>query len=99
MTYVPIQILMIQLEQHNINVNVQDPEGNTPLHYATAASSLEAVKMLLLSSADVTICNKVGKRPLDYAEDDEIRSIIAGLCDFTKQVYRKIVKTNRLQIK
>jgi len=51
----------------DININIQDVYGNTPLIWATKNNCLEIVKMLLYYGADKNIANKHGLKPIDWA--------------------------------
>jgi len=67
------------LIQYNADVNIQDKQGNTPLHYAIEKYKkglsedqkrevLAAVGLLCNNGANVTLKNKEGKTPLALAE-------------------------------
>ena len=76
------------LLEHGANVNQTcKRSGSTPLHRAVTstgapgtagrmAEAREIVALLLQHGADVSIRNKSGKRPSDYARDAEIRSLL-----------------------
>jgi hypothetical protein len=55
------------------DVNAQDVFGDTPLHYAAERQDAEIVALLLLKLADPDVRNCVGKRPIDYANEDALR--------------------------
>ncbi|KAI9483924.1 MAG: hypothetical protein EXX96DRAFT_606855 [Benjaminiella poitrasii] len=56
-------------------VNIADPIGNTPLHFAAEFGGvLEVLEVLILGGgADLTLKNKKGLTPLDVAKSDEIK--------------------------
>ena len=62
--------------------------GSTPLHRAVTQTGApgtagrtqaarEIIELLLSAGADPSIKNKLGKRPIDYVKDDEIRKLLA----------------------
>jgi hypothetical protein len=55
------------LSIRNINVNVKDVYGATPLHYAAANGHVEIIHLLLQNGADVNARNNYGYTPLHYA--------------------------------
>lgn len=55
------------LISHGVNVNSQDPSGQTPLHFATACSSTRNMRVLLEHGAEVDAQDKNGLTPLFYA--------------------------------
>ena len=57
--------LMKALTIHS--VNLQDSEGNTPLHYACKYTCTEIVQFLVNSNCDQTLCNKKRELPLHVA--------------------------------
>lgn len=61
------------------NINLQDKNGNTALHYAVNQKRKEAVTQLIFHGADVDLKNKFGFTPIDYAfllEDREIIKLL-----------------------
>ncbi len=58
------------LLEKKVNVNTQDREGMTPLHYTTANGSYpEIIQILLSQGADRTLMNNNGKTALDIAKE------------------------------
>ena len=60
---------------------MQNNEGNTPLHVATAYTHLQAIKLLLKSGDrphSFHVANGKGKNALDYAWNSEIKSYLEG---------------------
>ncbi len=51
----------------SFNINAQDREGNTPLHYAAEGGDLGIVRMLLKNGAKTNIKNKKKLTALDIA--------------------------------
>ncbi|XP_034947304.1 alpha-latroinsectotoxin-Lt1a-like [Chelonus insularis] len=49
------------------NINFQDSQGHTPLHYAVISDNIEFAQTLLEFNADVTIQDKLGKNVLHLA--------------------------------
>lgn len=54
--------------RNGANVNVQDEEGNTPLHYAFKHNQIEMIALLQRYQADPNICNIHGLRPVDLMD-------------------------------
>jgi tetratricopeptide (TPR) repeat protein len=50
------------------NINLQNNQGNTPLHIATMRCNKELVQLLLNNQAEVSVKNKYDKVPLDIAK-------------------------------
>lgn len=63
------------LIQHGANVNAQDLDGNTPLHYAVL-SNIHVVKLLLDHGADLSIQNKDGLTPFCFIVSDGQISVV-----------------------
>ena len=55
--------LLLRKFPREINPNVQDEVGNTPLHYAAYRGDEELVDALLKSGGDVSIPNEIGLTP------------------------------------
>lgn len=64
-----------QIEE--IDLDVQDQEGNTPLHLAAAEGFLEIVTMLCEADARVDVVNNCGKTALDVSKDQRIYQVCA----------------------
>lgn len=52
---------------YGIDVNSQTPEGLTALHLAVQAHSLQSVRLLLWLGANITLVDRRGCTPFDYA--------------------------------
>merc|ERR1712146_141464 len=64
------EIVKALLAHPEIDVNVQDQDGETPLHRACWMGQSEIVKILLAHpKIEPCIQNKHGETPLDHAED------------------------------
>jgi ankyrin repeat protein len=58
------------IKQHlvdGVDVNVKDPRGMTPLHFATGWDHKESVELLIDADADVNAKDDEGRTPLDLA--------------------------------
>lgn len=55
------------LAEEDIDVNVKDKGGNTPLHYASRYNNLEIIDILCEAGADVDIPNNNGQTSLHFA--------------------------------
>jgi cytosolic phospholipase A2 len=60
----------------NAPINIQDPEGMTPLHYAAQHNSQSLVEDLLKLGADINIPNNAGKKPQDLATNPDIIKLL-----------------------
>ena len=61
--------------EHSADLNIQDKDGKTPLHYACSQGMKDFVIMLLMEKADYTIPDKANFSP---GEDDPDMSIFIG---------------------
>ena len=57
------------------NINYQDNEGCTALHYAIYFNHFHAVDLLIKMNANISLVNSEGKTPLQYAIDNDRRFI------------------------
>jgi len=71
-----VKTLQKLLEQPGINVNIQDEELQTPLHYASSCGHLACVVLLLKMGADRSLLDAEAKTSLDLAFNDEIRKLL-----------------------
>ena len=55
------------LRAKDININIQDKDGNTALHHAVSSNNLDILKILLMHKPDVNIQNRIGQTPLHVA--------------------------------
>jgi ankyrin repeat protein len=51
--------------------------GNTPMHFAVAVNNLQLVKLLDDNGADATIKNLEEECPIEIAQRDELKEIVA----------------------
>ncbi|XP_077982816.1 ankyrin repeat domain-containing protein 27-like [Glandiceps talaboti] len=58
------------------SVNVMNHRGNSPLHEAARWNQLELVKLTLGAGANITARNKAQLTPLQYAQNDDVISIL-----------------------
>ena len=56
------------------DINGLDEEGETPLHRAAYAGEAEVAELLLARGASVEVFNGHGLKPLDVADNLEMRS-------------------------
>ncbi|KAI8989343.1 hypothetical protein BDB01DRAFT_904073 [Pilobolus umbonatus] len=75
------------LIQFGALVNIPDPTGNTPLHFAAEFGGvIEVLEILVLEGgADLSAKNKKGQTPLDLCKSDEIRKRLVLLDQEKKQ--------------
>jgi len=72
-----------KLIEHNADVNAQDANGLTPLHWATRHKNERLVNLLLNKGANANIFDKAGKLPLHWAAIAGYTPIIKILLDKT----------------
>ncbi|KAK6459519.1 Oxysterol-binding protein-domain-containing protein [Scheffersomyces xylosifermentans] len=72
-----IQYLVTNAEKYDIDINSQDPDGNTPLHLAAVSSRIEVVKYLLsLPDINDTIVNLKKQQPVEMCKDLNIAQLM-----------------------
>jgi ankyrin repeat protein len=83
-----IPIAVKTLIEHGANVNQAcKRSGSTPLHRAvistgapgTAGKNKEAaeiIRLLIANGADPSVTNKSGQKPIDYAKDGAVKSLL-----------------------
>ncbi|EDO48893.1 predicted protein [Nematostella vectensis] len=54
------------------DVNMQNEEGFTPLHYCALSNNFDMAKFLMKKSANPDIADYNGKTPVDYTEDFDL---------------------------
>lgn len=69
--------LITNSKKFDIDINSQDPDGNTPLHLAAAASRGDVIKYLLaLPNINDTIVNKQKQQPVELCRDPNIAQLM-----------------------
>ena len=58
------------------DINAQDDDGWTALHFAVASDSYKAVEFLLNNKSDANIKNLDEKKPIDIASDTDIQALL-----------------------
>ncbi|KAJ3095766.1 hypothetical protein HDU97_006552 [Phlyctochytrium planicorne] len=71
-----IALVKLLLEQPNIDLDVEDRSGNTPLHLAVDMGNGEVALILIQAGADVTTVNKEEQTPLDMGQDKNVRDYL-----------------------
>lgn len=56
---------LVLIRSQPSTINMQDDQGDTPLHYACAAQQVQHIRTLLASGADPSIRNAIGLNPLE----------------------------------
>ena len=73
------------LTHPNIDVNIKDNTGKTPLYYAIIQNNIELVKLLLSHhDIDVNIKDNTGKSILDIALDIELKTKYSEIVELLK---------------
>ncbi len=62
----------------NVNIQIGDMDGNTPLHLAADAGDEKHVKWLLAKGADIQFVNYRRLTPLDVARNTVVREMMRG---------------------
>lgn len=79
---------LISNQTHNgntaLNINVQNSEGNTPLHLAAIHGNLSLTKALLENDANVTVLNKKHQTSLHVATQLNRYQIIKAILNLSK---------------
>ncbi|WP_447933209.1 ankyrin repeat domain-containing protein [Wolbachia endosymbiont of Dactylopius coccus] len=65
----------------NVNINVQDEFGKTPIFYAIQRGNRAEVELLLNRKAEIEIQDKLGRTPILYAAQEGKWSIVELLID------------------
>ena len=86
-------IILFNSKDYNLNINVQDIDGDTPLHIAVFMANYDIIKILLDYNANVDITDKWGQTPLHRLyfclKSNNILKILQLLinhnCNFNKQ--------------
>ena len=63
------------------DINQQDSDGNTPLHYAINSSCTRTIRKLLIRGANKSIKRKDGMIPLNLAKEDNKLDLVEILMD------------------
>lgn len=77
-----IKLIKIKIEISKLlisakaDLNIQDFEGRSSLHWAVKRENVEAVKLLLAAKVDKNIQDGFGKTALDYANTQKIKEIL-----------------------
>ena len=66
------------------NPNARDSMGNTPMHFAVTINSLPIVKLLDDFGADATIKNMEEECPIDLAQKEDQKELIAHFMSQSK---------------
>lgn len=68
----PLKSIIADFLDMGVNVNIQEPDGTTPLHAVVEKDDVDAVKVLLSHGACSTLLNAQGKTPLDLSKSKEM---------------------------
>ncbi len=72
--------LVLKNNQNNLDINIQDKDGDTPLHIAIFLCNLDIIKILIKYGADTKIKDKWGQTPIHRLyfciNDNQILKII-----------------------
>ena len=85
-----ISLLNIMVDA-DIDINAQDEEGNTGLHYAVYFKRTNAIMILLQNEANINLRNKHGYKPMDLISNSLLYNIKGGSKQDMKDLlnYRK----------
>ena len=62
----------------NININIQNDDGLTPLMYACGTKDVDICKLLLDNGAQTNIKNRKGETALIFSKDEEIKKLLTS---------------------
>lgn len=62
--------------QNLLDVNSQDPHGNTILHHAAKRDNFEAVSLCLELGVDPFVKNEKGKIAMELTKDDRVKNLL-----------------------
>jgi ankyrin repeat protein len=79
-------IVRVLVNHPKINLESEDRNRSTPLHWAVAKNNVVILKILLEKGVRLDDMNMDGKTPMDLARDKEIRDILKAA---SKRVPRK----------
>lgn len=74
-----VEVLNLLLEQPSINPNIQDKDGNTPLHLAVAHNQYDCVLSLWAQGSDPSATNNLKQTPIIVSEDETMIRLITAL--------------------
>ena len=81
----------IILENSKLEINPQDNDGKTPLHYASENNDQKMVELLLQYGADPSVRDEKSKLPLDYTNDANLKKLL-GSNSKSKIAFEKVKK-------
>ena len=68
--------VMNLLLKFDADIDAQDDDGWTALHFATSSESYKAAELLINNKANADIKNLDDKKPIDIASDSDIRALL-----------------------
>jgi ankyrin repeat protein len=81
--------IVAKLLERGVAVNLQDADGDTPLHIAAQVGNLEVLQLLLAKGANVNAKNNVGGTPLMWAAVYDHEAVTRALIDHGADVSAK----------
>lgn len=78
-------MVQLLLEQPGTNPNLQDIDGNSPLHLAVFFQQYECVMYLVAKGADLKLRNKLNQKPIVLSEDQTMIRLLTALEKKTEQ--------------
>ena len=60
-----------------INLDLQDKDGNTPLHIACMKGTSDIIELLVKAKSNTEIQNKRKKRPIELCKHEDNKKIIS----------------------
>lgn len=67
-----LQILELLLNNKDININLQDSDGQTALHFASSCGHLDCIRLLIQHGADRKLLNNDNETAADVAFDEDV---------------------------
>ena len=71
-----LQSVLADMIEMGVNVNTQEPDGNTVLHISAEKSNVEAIKLLLSHNACSSLRNAQGKMAMHLGKTQEVTALL-----------------------
>ncbi|KAJ3112506.1 hypothetical protein HDU96_004486 [Phlyctochytrium bullatum] len=98
-----LEILERLTSEASINPNIQDTNGNLPLHYAAERGDAMACYTLIAVGSKKNVKNKTGQKPIDLTQNPKVRELLSSSTSInastinsksTKPEWRSLIPTD-----